>query len=247
MEEAPVNACSPGFRPWVHFFFLLFLHFCVYSAFISEKLQPASGDCLSPLGVRVTGLSPTDQSITMNPAFSAMRPTMSSSALHESPTVTSDHARCSVSLFKEKGGQLSSALLLTRTFGFCSEGKPPAATFCHLKHTFFSRPQQLNLSRWSLLGLTDISVSHFPTFPWALLGILQANRLPVFSNWSFLAIGRHDVSKPSGSALAPGPIGQSSYHLGRHLPKSWLHWLAKFPAALPPVASLAYAVVHFTQ
>lgn len=133
---------GPGYT----FFFPFFLHFCVYSAFISEKLQPASGDRLSPLGALVTGLSPTDQSITMNPAFSVMRPTMSSSALHESPTVTSDHARCSVSLFNEKDGQLSSALPLTLraatcTFGFCSEEKPPAAPFCHLKHTFFSRPR----------------------------------------------------------------------------------------------------------
>lgn len=52
---------GPGYT----FFFLPFFAFlCFYSAFISEKLQPASGDCLSPLGVLVTGLSPTDQSIT---------------------------------------------------------------------------------------------------------------------------------------------------------------------------------------
>lgn len=87
--------------PWIQALgtlFFLFLHFCVYSAFISEKLQPASGDRLSPLGVPVTGLSPTDPSITMSPAFSVMRSTMPSSAPHESPTITSDHARCCVSV-----------------------------------------------------------------------------------------------------------------------------------------------------
>lgn len=56
-------------------FFFPFLHFCVYSDFILEKLQPASGDCLRPLGVLVIGLSLTDQSITMIPAFPVMRPT----------------------------------------------------------------------------------------------------------------------------------------------------------------------------
>lgn len=83
--------------PWIQalgtllvFFFFCFtfspFHVCVYSPFILEKLQPACGDCLSPLGVLVIGFVPTDQPITMTPAFSLMRPTrVSSSALHESP------------------------------------------------------------------------------------------------------------------------------------------------------------------
>lgn len=50
MEEAPVNACPAGFRPWVHFGFRFsFLHFWVYSAFMLEKLLPACGDRLSSL------------------------------------------------------------------------------------------------------------------------------------------------------------------------------------------------------
>lgn len=86
---------GPGYT---FFFFFSYLRFCVYSAFISEKLQPASGDCLSPLGVLVIGLSPTDWSITMIPASSVMRPTC---VIVCAPRISSrhicDHAQCSLS------------------------------------------------------------------------------------------------------------------------------------------------------
>lgn len=46
-----------------------FLCVCVYSAFISEKLQPALGGCLSPLGVLVIGLFPLISPSVHDPCF----------------------------------------------------------------------------------------------------------------------------------------------------------------------------------
>lgn len=91
------------------FFFFSFWHFCVYSAFISEKLQPASGNCLSPLGVLVIGLPPTDWSVTVIPASSVMRPTR---VIVCAPRISGhpvcDHARCRLSLrFRETRTVLS--------------------------------------------------------------------------------------------------------------------------------------------
>ena len=89
---------GPGYNFGFVLFFC-FLCFCVYSAIISEKLQPASGDCLSPLGVLVIGFSPTDQSITMIPAFSVRGPTH---VIVCTPQIASrhvcDHAGCHLSL-----------------------------------------------------------------------------------------------------------------------------------------------------
>lgn len=137
------------------FSFFPFLHFCVYSAFISEKLQPASGDCLSPLGVLVIGLSPTDPSIAVIPAVS--HPCHRTRSTNHQPSCVSSRSVPFVSAFNEKDGPLSSAFLLTQsrhfcTFGFRSGGKPPAATVCHLRHTFFPRPQATKPFQMEPLG-----------------------------------------------------------------------------------------------
>lgn len=104
---------------------------------------------------------------------------------------------------------LSSALLLTLkaapcTFGFCSGGKPPAATFCHLKRTFFSRPQATKPFQVEPLGTHRhccLSLFHFP--------MSTAGNFTSKMPSDFLAIGQHDFSNPSGSALALGPVRQS--------------------------------------
>lgn len=99
----------PDSGPGYTIFFFSFWHFCVYSAFISEKLQPASGNCLSPLGVLVIGLPPTDWSVTVIPASSVMRPTR---VIVCAPRISGhpvcDHARCRLSLrFRETRTVLS--------------------------------------------------------------------------------------------------------------------------------------------
>ena len=90
--------------PWIQalgtllvfvFTFSLF-HVCVYSPFIVEKLQPAFGGLLKPSGCPGHWFVPTDQPITMTPAFSLMRPThVIVCAPRIARTHVCDHARCS--------------------------------------------------------------------------------------------------------------------------------------------------------
>lgn len=150
MEEAPVNACPPGFRPWVHFLFLfLFFPFpCL--CFLSLHCRKAAAcfwGLLKPSGCPGHWFVPTDQCITMIPAFSVMRPTC---VIVRAPRIARhhvcDHARCSLSpRLKRKMDSCLSPPADSKShhlhIWFLFRGKATAATFCHLKRTFFSRPQ----------------------------------------------------------------------------------------------------------
>lgn len=153
MEEAPVNACPPGFRPWVHFgFHFVFLHFWVYSAFVLEKLLPACGNRLSPWCPGHWCVPPLITS-SSQPHF------LCKIHLHVttcSPRIAShhvcDHARCGFPpTFKEQDGWLLAGLLLTASYHLCiwflSRGKATRYHSVPLKTPSFPGHKQLNLSR----------------------------------------------------------------------------------------------------